>query len=262
MGLYETLNDRYDEIFPVNPAAIGFILARVPDGAPRRILDLGSATGGHALAFAALGWDALGIELSPAMARKAQSRSVEKRSAGSASGSTTFVQGDMRRVAEFVAYRRFGAAICLGNTLSHIEALELEPFLATIVALLVPEAPLVLQTLNYAHPEIGAGFRFPDIEVPGLKFARRYAAAEPAEAEGKEALSFMTEVETPQGRFEDSVTLYPHKPDVLADALSRSGFERIEFRSSWDGANFAPERDRYLITVGYAGRSDDYRPGN
>ncbi|TFG79541.1 MAG: SAM-dependent methyltransferase, partial [Spirochaetales bacterium] len=57
MGLYETLADVYDDVFPVNPMTLSFIGAPSRSGA--RLLDLGCATGGHALALAEAGWTAV-----------------------------------------------------------------------------------------------------------------------------------------------------------------------------------------------------------
>jgi hypothetical protein len=60
---------------------------------------------------------------------------------------------------------RFGAALCLGNTLPHIIPDAVPAFFAMVRGLLAPGAPFVIQTLNYAHPDIGPGFVFPAIET-------------------------------------------------------------------------------------------------
>ncbi|MEN6363817.1 MAG: class I SAM-dependent methyltransferase [Rectinema sp.] len=247
MGLYETLSERYDEIFPVNPATVDYVRARMPAGARRRILDLGSATGGHALAFAAQGVEVLGIELSAAMTLRAEA-AANRLNIGPR---PRFFPGDMRHAARFAAEAfgpepRFGAALCLGNTLPHLAGDTLTEFFAAIRALLSPGCPFVLQTLNYAHPEAGPGFRFPDIELPGLRFSRRYTGAERGD------LRFETRIETAQGNFEDAILLHPHLPENMAKALLQAGFERIEACSGWDGSAFSQKRDRYLIMTGFA----------
>ncbi len=61
MSLYDRISRLYDELFPVNPAAVEAIESMIPREAEKRILDLGAATGGHARAFADRGWDILGI---------------------------------------------------------------------------------------------------------------------------------------------------------------------------------------------------------
>ena len=114
------------------------VLATAPS---RRVLDLGCGTGEHARFLASAGYAVVGIDASDSMVVKA--REVPS------AGHVEFVAGDMADVRRLTA-GSFGAALCLGNTLPHIRDGEtLARFLAGLRARLLPDAPFVLQILNY-----------------------------------------------------------------------------------------------------------------
>ncbi|MDO8836461.1 MAG: class I SAM-dependent methyltransferase [Vicinamibacterales bacterium] len=109
----------------------------------RRVLDLGSGTGEHARFFASQGFAVVGVDVSDAMMDRA-------REGGTPEG-VQFVQGDLLHV-DTVVQGTFGAAVCLGNTLSHIADRDsLVQLFAGVRAVLAPGAPFILQMLNYEH---------------------------------------------------------------------------------------------------------------
>jgi glycine/sarcosine N-methyltransferase len=106
-----------------------------------RILDLGCGTGEHATLLASKGFEVLGIDQSPSMLEQAREAVVDPK--------VQFLSGDITEVAQ-LASGSFGAAICLGNTLPHIQ--EVERLRALAVGLrerLAPGGVFVLQILNY-----------------------------------------------------------------------------------------------------------------
>lgn len=108
----------------------------------RRVLDLGCGTGEHSRLFAEHGFEVVGVDRSETMIAKA-------RAAGEPEG-VRFVEGDLRRVGDLAVLGRFGAAVCLGNTLPHLtEPEDLDRFAAGLARVLLPGAPLLLQILNY-----------------------------------------------------------------------------------------------------------------
>lgn len=236
MSLYDRISHLYDELFPASPAAIAAIEALIPQGAEKRILDLGAATGGHAKAFAERGWDTLGIELSGDMARLAASR------AHVVQGSMLDAEAIVRQ--DYGIAVRFGAALCLGNTLPHLIPEAVPAFFAMVRGLLAPGAPFVIQTLNYAHPDIGPGFVFPAIETERFRFERRYeASATPG------TLSFVTTLTEGKTVASDATVLHAMAPDTIEYWLRGAGFKRVERWSGWDRAPFDASRDRYAVTV-------------
>lgn len=109
----------------------------------RRVLDLGSGTGEHARFFASHGFSVVGVDVSDAM--------MERALEGGTPEGVQFIKGDLLHV-ETVVQGPFGAAVCLGNTLSHIADRDsLVQLFSGVRAVLTPGAPFVLQILNYEH---------------------------------------------------------------------------------------------------------------
>ncbi len=236
MDLYAHLAPLYDRLFPVNPATIDFLSGLMAGGkAEVDAIDLGSATGGHAFALAALGWRVTAVEPSvdlDALARsKAQNQGAKPH----------FVQGDMRDLAALVAPASLDLVLCLGNTLPHLASLdEVFSFMGAAREALKPGAAIVLQVLNYER--IGPGFAFPPMRVEGAEFRRSYAARHDAR------LSFDTELSLGDGTvLKDSTPLLPLGPDILEAVLGASGFLKLETRSAWDGAPFSRTESQVLL---------------
>jgi len=106
-----------------------------------RLLDLGCGTGEHSRFLAAKGFDVVGIDSSPAMIAKALD--------GGAQRGVRFIEGDIAVLGSLVE-PGFGAAICLGNTLPHVQTpAALDHMLQDLRRVLSPDAPFLLQVLNY-----------------------------------------------------------------------------------------------------------------
>jgi len=236
MSLYDTIASIYEEIFPVNRIAVETIESLIPLQAEKRLLDLGAATGGHARAFADRGWDTLGIELNREMALVAASR------AHVVEGS--MLDADSIILTDYGISVKFGAALCLGNTLPHISPARIPAFFAMIRHLLYPGAPFILQTLNYSHPDVGPGFAFPSIKSADFRFDRRYEAGKTLGT-----LSFVTTLADGASKSIDTTVLNVLKPEMISYWLRGAGFKDIETWSGWDRSRFDSDRDLYVVTV-------------
>jgi SAM-dependent methyltransferase len=236
VSLYDRISRSYDEIFPVNPVAIEAIESLIPQGAEKRMLDLGAATGGHARAFADRGWDTLGIELSAEMAAIAASRAH-------------VIQGSMLDAEEIVRSDygiavKFGAILCLGNTLPHLSPESIPAFFSMTRRLLGQGAPFIIQVLNYDHPDVRPGFVFPPIEKNSFRFERGY---EKGDTEG--SLTFVTTFIEGEDRCSNRTILHAIKPEMIAFWLRGAGFKNIEMWSGWEFRPFKPAQDRYAVIV-------------
>lgn len=115
-------------------------LAKAP---VKSVLDLGCGTGEHTQLFASMGYTAVGIDRSAEMVEKARDYENQHSPHG-----PSYVEGDFAELAERVD-TRFGAAICLGNVLPHLEDPELERSLRAWAECLIPGGRLVVQLINY-----------------------------------------------------------------------------------------------------------------
>jgi SAM-dependent methyltransferase len=180
----------YDRLFPPGPSQVEFV-TRVLSAGPkpaRRVLDIGCATGGYALALAEAGFEVTGVDLDPEMVRGARARAEEWASgrktlqpgaAGLSSGPPPrFFIGDMTDLRDLPdeETRPFDGVICLGNTLAHmLSAAELGAALGEMSRLLAPGGRAVIQTVNYDRLAATGEARFPPITAqPGLVFERLY----------------------------------------------------------------------------------------
>jgi SAM-dependent methyltransferase len=110
-------------------------------GTGGRILDLGCGTGEHSRFLAAQGFEVVGVDASPSMIEKAVETPVPE--------NLRFVQGDIGEVGALVE-GQFDGAICLGNTLPHLQDRHaLAGFVSGLRGCLREGAALVLQILNY-----------------------------------------------------------------------------------------------------------------
>ena len=110
-------------------------------GPIRRVLDLGSGTGEHARFLAAHGFEVVGVDASDSMLGKATEEPLPD--------NLRFVRGDLAEVDSLVE-GHFGAAICLGNTLPHLQDEEhLGRAFRAVRVKFLPGAPLLLQIVNY-----------------------------------------------------------------------------------------------------------------
>lgn len=121
------------------------LFTRLFASAPERsVVDLGCATGEHAFLFASLGMLVTGIDRSEEQVRAA------RETADDAVERPRFLSGDLRHLDAVLEDARFGAAVCIGNTLPHLQTpADLDLFLGGLARHLLPHAPFLLQILNY-----------------------------------------------------------------------------------------------------------------
>jgi SAM-dependent methyltransferase len=204
-------------------------------GPSRRVLEVGCGPGQHARALAEAGFEVVAVDRSPAMLESATEEPVPD--------GLRFVLGDMTAVDRLVE-GRFGAALCLGNSLPHLaEEGELERFAAALAAVLDPGAPLLLQVLNYD--------RIHDRRVRALPVNVRPPGEGESGAEGSAGeLVFLRVMDPlPDGRvrfFPTTLELRPGADPPMVVKHSREvllrGWRRAELEAALAGAGLPAER--------------------
>ena len=227
------------------------MLERVLGSAPsRRVLDLGSGTGEHARFLAAKGFQVIGIDASQSM--------IEKSAAETAEGDVRFVRGDMREVDQLVD-GKFGGAICVGNALPHLtEEGDLQRFAAALRKVLLPNAPVVIQILNYdrieAKRERALPINFlpdPDDPAATIVFVRlmelrpdRRVIFMPA------TLKLRSDRDQPlELMMSQRVEIRGWRREEIERTFRENGFSSIETFGAFDGAKFDGTESRDLILV-------------
>ena len=227
-----------------------FFESALRDAPSKKLLDLGSGTGEHARMLGSKGFDVTGVDSSPAM--------LEKSRAAAPVENIRFVEGNLRDLGSLF-HEQFGAAICVGNVLPHLnEPGDLERFSAGLRHVLLPGAPFVLQVLNYNRIEIKRERALPlsflpDRDNPGA------------------TIIFLRSMELlPDGRIifmpttlrqwidrEEPIELVSTRRveirgwrrDQIEGALRGAGFESIEVFGTHQRAPFDPAESRDVILV-------------
>jgi SAM-dependent methyltransferase len=216
MSFYSEFAANYERVFPLREGTLAFLKARLPAG--RGVLDLGCGTGHYA---AALG--AVGVDLDPAMIAAARARYPD----------TEFRVLDMREIAELDG--PFSGAYCIGNVLPHLAPDDLAAFLRALRDLLAPDAPFLVQTVNFDRLlPLRTPYRFPDLDAgSGLVFRRAYLPA----AAG--AVRFLTELcDREMVLFAGEDVLWPLASRELISRCEAAGFALREHCADFVGAPF------------------------
>jgi SAM-dependent methyltransferase len=239
MSLYEHLAPVYDGLFPVDPATIDF-LENLEGMAGSRVVDLGSATGGHAFALADLGWEVIALEPSPSLMRIARDRQGPVKQ-GLSQPNPLLVEQDLSHLSGQCLPGSVDLLLCLGNTLPHLkDGAAIGQFLASAALALDRRGILILQLVNYDL--IGSGHIFPVIKNDVAKFSRSYAEG------GYGRLSFETTLSLEDGTiWKDSTELYPLTPEELSTLILDSGFSTARQLSGWGGEAFDSAASPFLI---------------
>jgi SAM-dependent methyltransferase len=219
-------------------------LALAPD---RSVLDVGCGPGVHARHFAALGFRVVGVDRSPDMLESALGEPLPP--------NLSFVEGDLTRLADVVK-DRFGAAVCLGNTLPHLETEEaLGAAFRAIASRLVPGGIFISQILNYERIATQKIRHLPpnilpssDGEVVFLRFI---------EMEEGGAVRFCPTVlgyhpdRDPPLELLDSRLIHLRgwrSPEILT-ALVEAGFEKIRLHGDMAGGPFDPAQSADVVAI-------------
>jgi glycine/sarcosine N-methyltransferase len=226
----------------------GPFLARELENAPsRRVLDLGSGTGEHSRHLAAAGFDVTGIEASAAMIDKARDTPLP--------ANLRFVNGDITDVAQLVDAPA-GGAICLGNTLPHLEDDAMLRLAGGLFRALLPGAPFIAQILNYERiltrnvRHLPLNFR-PDQDGSETVFLRLMTP----QPDGHviftpTTLRYAPDHDPPvQVMTTRSVRLRAWTWPELRAVFERAGFNRFDVYGGFDSSPFRPEDSSDVLAV-------------
>ena len=241
MTFYEEISTYYDYIFPVNKTQLNFFKKQFEDHSVKSVLDIASGSGSYTLAFAEWGLRAVGIDFEEDMVKKASAK---------IKGLTnvSFVTGDMRKL-PFVD-REFGSAICIGNSLPHLQSDEdLKAAVTEMYRILGEDGSLILQTVNYDRILKHKVSELPLIENSeiGLVFRRLYDFREDG------LIDFNTELEIKKdgasSSYNNTVILRPLTKSELERMLKEAGFAQITVYGAFDGREHNDEAPATVVVA-------------
>lgn len=234
MKFYESIADYYEFIFdPQDSAEIidGLYLG----SRASRVIDVGCATGKLAAGLAKLKHDVIGIDLDEKMIGIARERYMRK------SLALDFKAADMLEVSKIFGSGAFDAAVCVGNTIVHLNgAGVINDFFRSARLTLRPGGVFIGQILNYARIMSEKIDSLPLIDNDNVRF-ERYYDLDAAKHGGRIVFKTRLTVKESGAVIYNEALLYPASKDEIAGALSSAGFSAIEFYSDIDRTPFSAE---------------------
>lgn len=219
MALYENIAELYDEIFPLKQTRLDFIESFLKNNL--RVLDIGCATGELALALKKKGHQVVGIDLDEKMialaGQKAKKQGLK----------TEFSIKDMTKIGEDFSPGSFGAVLCFGNTLVHLENPgKIKEVFIGIHKVLKIGGIFLVQVVNYDRILAGGIKELPLLESENFIFRREYRYDE-----AEHSIQFLTHLTIKKKGevVKSSETLYPLTSRELKDSLDHAGFSQLQF---------------------------------
>jgi len=234
MKFYESIAPYYDLIFDPEDSA-GIINEKYLKGRPGRVIDIGCAAGKLSAGLAGFKHDVTAIDLDEKMIEAANAKYAQK------GLDLKFMRVNMLDVAEVFSPDSFDAAVCLGNTIVHLDGFDgIAEFFVSLYRILKPGAVFVAQILNYDRILSQKIDKLALIENDEIRFERNYDL-DLFKNNGR--ISFITAltVKSTGVVIRNKAPLYPAKKQEIADALTAAGFKEVNFYSDIDGAPFSPE---------------------
>lgn len=252
---YTSISKYYSEIFPYQPVQLQFIKNRAGRMAGKHILDIGCATGELSFQIANAGANVTGIDLNEDLlsqaigcsgfpARWSGGRSADslKRESEFAPPNLHFQIGNMLNLETDFQPAQFNAVLCFGNTLVHLQTIELiQQMLKGVYSVLKPGGQFLLQILNYDYIFGEHVSYLPTIETENIRFVRKYRFEE-----NNPIIRFQTEltIKKENKTISNETMLFAIKSAELIELLQNTGFVGNELFSNFKqepfGGNHLP----------------------
>ena len=237
MQFYKEFSTYYDDIFQTSADKVEFLANYAEKN--EAILDVATGTGNYAIALAQKNYSVRGLDLSEAMIKQAQTKIKDREL------DVEFKVGDMRE-ATAIYEQEFALIYCIGNSIVHLDnETEIENVFKKFYTLLNKSGQLILQIVNYDRILDKNITSLPTInnQEKNIKLIRNY------ELKNEQQINFKTKLLTPQGKFENTVPLYPLRANRLKKLAIDAGFNRVDFYGDFNYGDYSPQSSFPLVAV-------------
>lgn len=236
---YTSISKYYSEIFPYQPMQLQFVKNRVGELAGKHILDIGCATGELAFQLADAGAKVIGIDLNEDLLNQAKSNKILP--------NLHFQIGNMLNLETDFQSTQFNSVLCFGNTLVHLQTVELiQQMLNGVYSVLKPGGQFLLQILNYDYILGEQVSDLPSIETENLRFIRnyRFEISNPL-------IRFQTEltIKKENKTISNETQLFAIKSIELIELMKNAGFQNIELFSNFKQDPFGGEHLPLVVSA-------------
>ncbi|NLI40768.1 MAG: class I SAM-dependent methyltransferase [Caldisericales bacterium] len=243
MTIFNNIGERYDIFVDWDrrlSTEIPFLHKVLRSRNAKKILDVGCATGKHAIELAKLGYDMHGIDISDNLIQKAKRNAQEAR---------TYIDFEAMSMLDITKHKAklFDAVLMLGNVVSLLDdEKQVLSFFADAKSVLKIGGILVIQTLNY-RKMIKNGERYELIETPepNLIFLKIFDLV----GENTRLSIVMLERNNSWEMSEMSQHLMIMTKEDLVRHASRTKFSSISLYGKFDGSPFKGEESDQILAV-------------
>jgi 2-polyprenyl-3-methyl-5-hydroxy-6-metoxy-1,4-benzoquinol methylase len=233
---YSSISKYYSEIFPYQPIQLQFVKSRAGELNGKQILDIGCATGELAFQLANAGAVVTGIDLNEDLLGQAKTTKIHQ--------NLQFQTGNMLELETDFQPGQFDTVLCFGNTLVHLQTVELiHQMMMGVFAVLKPGGQFLLQILNYDYIIGESITELPLIETENIQFIRKYRFEE-----NNPLVRFQTELVLKKENKSvlNETPLFALQSAELIGLLQNAGFKEIELFSSFKSEPFG---GKHLLLV-------------
>ncbi|MEN8115362.1 MAG: methyltransferase domain-containing protein [Bacteroidota bacterium] len=235
---YTSISNYYAEIFPYKPVQLKFVKNKIGNLGGKQILDIGCATGELAFQIAKLGAEVVAIDLNGDLLNKARKNKIHS--------TLNFQQKNMLEIKNDFAAGQFDAVLCFGNTLVHLQTVELvQQMLEGVNSVLKTGGRLLIQILNYDYICGEQVSELPLIETENIRFIRKYKFQEESKL-----IRFQTVLEIKEENFRvfNETLLLALKSKELEFLLKDTGFSNIQLFSNFKQDNFGGKHLPFVLS--------------
>ncbi|MCX7920093.1 MAG: methyltransferase domain-containing protein [bacterium] len=212
----------------------------------KTVLDCACGSGRHAVAFAKLGFEVIGADISEPMLEQARKLAKKERE------TVEFVYADFKRLTEYIPCR-FDAIVCVGNSLVQLQNLkELNTTLQEMHDILNPNGILIVQILNFQRLMnqniTPMPLRTAKVDGKELLFLRLYSF--PPRKANLDVFTFIKQ----QGKWEmnrHTTELLPLTKPKLLHSLHTVGYRKLKFYGDFTFSPFNEQVSSDLIFVAH-----------
>ncbi len=212
-NFYESINEYYDNIFPLNEKQVEFVKGEFGD-ISSKLIEVGCANG--KLTNALSEYNIMGVDLEESFIKEARKRY----------SSIRFEELNMLDIQSL--NERFDGIISFGNTLVHLTEKDIKTFVHRAYEALNQKGKLLIQTLNYDYILDDEIYTLPVIDNELITFERSYQIKDEFLFHTKLTIKPSNEV------IDNKIVLTPIRKKSLVNILKEAGFKKINVYSSFD----------------------------
>ncbi|MDO9628277.1 MAG: class I SAM-dependent methyltransferase [Acholeplasmataceae bacterium] len=202
--MYHHFSEFYNQLFPFDPQIKDFIRGFIKPS--QLAIDLGSGTGRLTKLISDFGMDVIGIDLDETMVDKARKYYPE----------INFRVGDMVEVLK--EEKKYDLMTCFGNTLVHLNHLQLKTFFKETKEKLSSQGYMIVQVLNYIKILKEKPKELKELEYNDLILNRYYDYKE-------KNILFTTKISIGNQESIGSTTLYPYTIESFLSLFKELGLK-------------------------------------